>query len=164
VPQLRDTDPSLDRRRPPGDRLERPAVGYAPGVPICGEPVGRLGGQGRFGLQLGDAGPCCDQLALVGGDDAVQVGKPTGGIGGPGRGTEAGELFIALTAGLGQSLPSLLVCVLSGIDGRAKLGVLRVGACGGAAGGGVERRPYSRPVIEPAGDLRDVVGVGGELR
>jgi hypothetical protein len=45
----------------------------APGVALLGEPVGRLGDQGRVGRQLGGARAGGGQLVFGGGDVAVDT-------------------------------------------------------------------------------------------
>jgi hypothetical protein len=105
VPRLRATEPCRGSGQSQWARLELPAVGvsrYAPGVAFCDEPVGRLGGQGGFGLQLGDARPCCGQPTLVGGDVAVEVGQSAYGVRGAAERAEPTQPVIATLGGLGQ--------------------------------------------------------------
>jgi hypothetical protein len=48
-----------------------------------------------------------------------------------------------------------------GFGGRAQRGALGMRAFGVATGGGVERSPQRRTVVEPAGELREPSGIGG---
>jgi hypothetical protein len=51
---------------------------------------------------------------------------------------------------------------VGGVGGRAQRGVLGMGVFSGATGSSAERRLQRRPVIHPAGDLREPAGVDGQ--
>jgi hypothetical protein len=135
-----------------------------PGVALRGQPLGRLSGESRFGLQLGDARPCCGQPVLVGGDVTVEVGQPARRVRSAAERAEPAHRVIASAFGVGQRVSRLLVLAVGGVGGRAQDRVFRVSVVGGAACGGAERGGQRRPVIGPVGELRERAGVGGQLR
>ena len=86
----------------------------------------------------------------------------------PGRGARrarrSGPAVIALGGGRRPArVAPVRAGLLGGVGGGAQRGVLGVGAFGGAAGGGAERGPQRRPVVGPAGELREPAGVGGQV-
>src|SRR4051812_25237436 len=111
VPQLRATDVPRGSDRAPvagPDPVALSVSSHTPDVALRGQPLGRLSGESRFGLQLGDARPRCDQPTLVSGDVALEVGQPARPVRGAAERAEPAHLVIAPAPGLGQRVSRLL--------------------------------------------------------
>ncbi len=100
---------------------------------------------------------------MVGGHVPLQLGEPPARVPGPRDRSEPVEPLVALAARLGEGGACPLVRALGGVSGGVQLGVFRVRLFGGPVGGGVERPPQCRAVVEPVGDPRELLGLAGQV-